>query len=66
MPGSYADNVWIDTKTGEQQSCAEVIVDSDELAEKAPDKRRVGTRGVDFTPPNTSTDWGLLLRTVAR
>lgn len=61
--GSYTHNVWIDTKTGEQQPCEAVTVSKAELKEEAEDERRIGTKGIDLTPPSKDTDWVLILRT---
>lgn len=59
--GTYGDNVWIDAKTGEQQSFSALEVSEGELATEAADERRIGTKGIDVTPPNTDTDWVLVL-----
>ncbi len=44
--GTYANNVWINTKTGDSQA--------------APDINGGGSQS--FNPPNSSTDWVLLIR----
>lgn len=60
--GDYADNVWIDAKTGEQQSFRKIKVSENEVDSQAEDDRRIGTKGIDVTPPNSKTDWVLILR----
>lgn len=68
--GDYTRNVWIDTKTGAQRPAPALKVTADEVATKRsvimPDERRIGGKGVAFTPPDRETDWVLLLRTVER
>ncbi len=46
--GKYRDNIWIDTKTGEQTNVDPVSTNGD---------------SVEFDPPNRDTDWVLVLRT---
>ena len=46
--GQYANNEWIDTKTGNKIDVPEI--------------RALDPEQVSFTPPDTSTDWILLLR----
>lgn len=60
--GEYSRNVWVDAKTGEQKPFPLVKVSGAELAEEAPDERRIGTKAVSVTPPNSVTDWVLILR----
>ena len=61
-PGEYTANIWIDTKTGKQKPLDTVSVRADETASESTDERRNGTKGADFTPPDTTTDWVLVLR----
>jgi hypothetical protein len=65
-PGRYERNVWVDTGTGKQRKAPRLeIREDDVITEKPvimPDERRIGTKGVEFEPPNTRTDWVLLLR----
>lgn len=61
--GDYTSAVWIDTKTGADQAANAVKVAKTDLATEAADERRIGTKGVAFTPPNRDTDWVLVLRT---
>jgi hypothetical protein len=49
--GSYTNNVWLDTKTGTTKTQASI----EATAQKT----------VAFTPPDTKTDWALLVRTAA-
>jgi hypothetical protein len=69
-PGSYVRNAWLDTSTGAGRPAPETRVSSGEVARERmpdmPDERRVGTKGVPFSPPDRSTDWVLLLRTGER
>jgi hypothetical protein len=46
--GNYARNTWIDAKTGEVKTHPALTVDVQQARQ--------------FTPPNTATDWVLLLR----
>jgi len=64
--GEYLQNVWIDAKTGTKQPVRAVRVTGDEVTDKpstiAPDSRRIGTKAVEWIPPDDKTDWVLLLR----
>ena len=64
--GHYRRNVWIDTKTGIQKPAPDIQVSASEvtstLSPIAPDRRRIGTKAIAWNPPNTSTDWVLLVR----
>jgi hypothetical protein len=60
--GDYRRNVWIDAATGDERPAERVEVTHRELATEATDDRRVGSRGVPFTPPSRDTDWVLILR----
>lgn len=68
--GDYLRNTWIDTKTGRSVPAPAFTVSAADVSTKvdgtAPDERRIGTRGVPFTPPDTLTDWVLLVRTRQR
>lgn len=59
---SYANNIWLNAKTGEQEPVDEVKVSEEELATEAVDERRVGTKAIQFTPPDRETDWVLIVR----
>ena len=63
-PGTYGNNVWVDTKTGDRRPADAFSVAADEegIIAKAEDERRIGTLSVRFTPPSADTDWVLLLR----
>lgn len=65
--GQYGRNRWINTETGEEQPAPTVAIAADEVAVKRsiimPDERRIGGKGVKFTPPDSRTDWVLVLRT---
>lgn len=60
--GAYSQNVWVDAKTGRQIAFEEVTIQESELATDQPDERRDGTKGLAVQPPDSSTDWVLLLR----
>lgn len=62
LPGSYHNNVWINTQTGDQQAGDAIEVSADDLQTEAPDERRNGTKGVAFEPPSAETDWVLVVR----
>jgi len=47
-PGQYVDNAWIDVESGDEKAI-EPIAPSDQVAQP-------------FTPPDTTTDWALVLR----
>ncbi len=61
-PGEYTNNVWVDAKTGEQKPFARLSVAENEVATNQPDERLDGTHRVKVQPPNSSTDWVLILR----
>ncbi len=65
--GEYLRNVWVNTKTGARLPAPEVRVAASEVTTKKsvvmPDERRIGGKGVAFTPPDQTTDWVLVLRT---
>ena len=59
--GEYTNNVWLDTKTGEQQA-AEAVTGKGEIQRR----RRGGGDAPEahaFEPPSRETDWVLILRT---
>ncbi|MCO6046217.1 DUF5060 domain-containing protein [Aeoliella sp. ICT_H6.2] len=61
-PGKYKNNVWIDAKTGQQKPFEEVSIAESDLATEQPDERLDGTKGVQAQPPDSNTDWVLILR----
>lgn len=65
--GDYVRNVWINTKTGERRAAPDLKILASEVATKKsavfPDERRIGGKGVSFTPPDRDNDWVLLVRT---
>ncbi|TWU27728.1 DUF5060 domain-containing protein [Bythopirellula polymerisocia] len=60
--GDYANNAWIDAKTGEQRPFQKLAVTKSEVSTDSTDERRVGTGAIKVTPPNRETDWVLILR----
>ena len=61
--GEYSNNVWIDTKTGEQQSTPEVTGHGAlEITPKGNGNRHEWPPSVSFEPPSTDSDWVLILR----
>ncbi len=62
LPAGEFAGAWIDAKTGQKQPAPSVTVAEDELADYPHHERRSGTKGVEFTPPTTDTDWVLVLK----
>jgi hypothetical protein len=61
--GEYSNNVWIDTRTGEQQSAPDVTGHGAlEITPKGNDNRHEWPPSVSFKPPSTDSDWVLILR----
>ena len=61
--GNYSDNIWIDTKTGEQRATPDVIgYGALEITPRGNGNRDEWPQSVRFEPPNTETDWVLVLR----
>jgi hypothetical protein len=60
--GNYADNVWIDTKTGNKRPADAVVVTAADLQSPNTDDRRNNMAPIPFTPPTADTDWALILR----
>jgi hypothetical protein len=61
--GEFANNIWIDTKTGEQQSVGSVAGHGSlEITERGGGNRSEWPQPVSFEPPSTDTDWVLVLR----
>lgn len=61
--GEYANNVWIDTKTGEQLPLAAVTGHGSlEITERGGGNRDEWPQPVAFQPPGTDTDWVLVIR----
>lgn len=60
----YNDNVWIDTKTGEQQAVPALTGHGAlEITPKGNGERDTWPQSTRFEPPSTDTDWVLVLRT---
>lgn len=61
--GEYSNNVWIDTKTGEQQGAPNVTGHGAlEITPKGNGNRHEWPQPVSFEPPSTDTDWVLVIR----
>lgn len=61
--GDYGDNIWIDTKTGEQRVAPDVIgYGALEITPGGNGNRDEWPQSVRFEPPNNDTDWVLVLR----
>jgi len=61
--GEYLNNVWIDTRTGEQQSAPDVTGHGAlEITPKGNGNRHEWPPSVSFEPPSTDSDWVLILR----
>jgi len=61
--GEYADNAWIDTKTGEQQPVPAVSgFGALEVRPGGGGGRDEWPQAVHFEPPGTDTDWVLVIR----
>ena len=61
--GEYTNNIWIDTKTGMQQEASSVTGFGDlEIVPRGNGLRDEWPQSVWFEPPNTDTDWVLVLR----
>jgi hypothetical protein len=61
--GEYANNVWIDAKTGKQQPAQRVTGHGAlEIVSGGGGNREEWPRSVSFVPPSTDTDWVLVIR----
>jgi hypothetical protein len=61
--GEYTNNVWIDTKTGKQQAVPTVAgFGALDITPKGNGERDQWPQSVRFEPPNTDSDWVLVLR----
>lgn len=61
--GEYANNVWIDTKTGQQRAVKKVTGHGAlEVVSGGGGNRETRPPSVDFVPPGIDTDWVLVLR----
>jgi hypothetical protein len=61
--GDYTNNVWIDTKTGQEQTAPNVTgLGALEVKPRGYRSRESWPTPLSFTPPSTDTDWLLILR----
>jgi hypothetical protein len=61
--GEYGNNVWIDTKTGVQQSAPGVTgYGAIEITPRGGNNRDEWPQSIEFEPPDKDTDWVLVVR----
>jgi hypothetical protein len=62
--GDYTDNTWIDVKTGDPHAVSDVSGQGAlDITDKGTNNRASWPAPVKFNPPDTDTDWVLVLRT---